>query len=40
MSWHTSALVIQGDHSANGSGLLAELGLPGKRDVGRGRCWK
>lgn len=33
MSWHTSALVIEGHHADRGAQLLADLGLPGKRDV-------
>jgi len=34
MSWHTSALVIEGPQVDRGAQLLADLGLPGKRDVG------
>lgn len=34
MSWHTSALVIEGDHGGRGSALLAELGFPGRSEVG------
>lgn len=34
MSWHTSALVIEGSHLARGPDILADLGLPGRTDVG------
>lgn len=34
MSWHTSALVIEGDHAGRGPALLADLGFPGKSEVG------
>jgi hypothetical protein len=34
VSWHTSALVIEGHHAERGAQLLADLGLPGKQDVG------
>ncbi|MDX1555509.1 MAG: hypothetical protein R3212_05735 [Xanthomonadales bacterium] len=34
MSWHTSAIVIQGDHGGRGPALLAEIGFPGKSEVG------
>lgn len=34
MSWHTSAIVIESDHHDRGPALLAELGFPGKSEVG------
>jgi hypothetical protein len=34
VSWHTSALVIEGRHSDRAPHLLAELGFPGKTEIG------
>lgn len=34
MSWHTSAIAIEGDHTKRGAALLAELGFAGLAPVG------
>ena len=33
MSWHTSALVIEGDHARRGPDLFEDLGFPGLAEV-------